>query len=55
MEIRVRVTEEERPGLAVGQTAAVHADSLPARSLTARISALSSLAVRAGDQAGPLG
>jgi hypothetical protein len=54
MEIRVRVSEQERPTLSVGQAATVHADALPGRPLKARITTLSSLAVRAGDQAGPL-
>lgn len=54
MEIRIRVTEEDRPTLVVGQTATVRADALPNRSFTARITSLSGLAVRSSDQAGPL-
>ena len=54
MEIKVRVTEQERPTLAIGQAAAVRADALPGRPFTARITALSGLAVRSTDQAGPL-
>jgi len=54
MEIKVRVTEEDRPNLVIGQSAAVHADPLPGRRFTARITALSGLAVRSNDQSGPL-
>jgi multidrug resistance efflux pump len=54
MEIKVRVTEQERPNLAIGQTAIVRADAVPGRSFTARIGALSSVAVRSNDQTGPL-
>jgi hypothetical protein len=46
MEIKVKVSEEERPTLSVGQAATVHADALPGRPLKARITALSSLAGR---------
>jgi multidrug resistance efflux pump len=54
MEIRVRVSEQERPNLTVGQPATVSADGLPGKPFTARIASLSSVAVRATDQAGPL-
>jgi hypothetical protein len=54
MEIRVRVSEEERPTLSVGQAATVYADARPGRSLKARITTLSSLAVRAAGRGGPL-
>ncbi len=54
MEIKVRVSEQERPNLSVGQAADVRADGLPGRRFTARIAALSSVAVRGTDQAGPL-
>ncbi len=54
MEIRVRVTEQDRPNLVIGQAATVRADALPGRPFTARITSLSGLAVRSNDQSGPL-
>jgi HlyD family secretion protein len=54
MEIKVRVSEQERPNLAIGQAAIVRADAVPGRSFTARITALSNVAVRSNDQTGPL-
>jgi HlyD family secretion protein len=54
MEIKVRVTEQERPNLSVGQAAAVRADAAPRETFAARITALSSQAVRTADQSGPL-
>ncbi len=54
MEIRVRVSEQDRPNLSVGQAATVRADALPGQTFAARISALSTVAVRSNDQTGPL-
>jgi hypothetical protein len=54
LEIKVRVNEQERTTLVVGQTATVSADGLPGVALAARISSLSGVAVRSKDQAGPL-
>ncbi len=54
MEIRVRVSEQDRPNLSVGQAATVRADALPGQTFGARISALSTVAVRSNDQTGPL-
>jgi len=54
MEIRVRVNEQERTTLTVGQAATVRADGLPGQLLAARVTALSGVALRSRDQAGPL-
>jgi multidrug resistance efflux pump len=54
MEMKVRVNEQERTTLVVGQTATVRADGLPGMALAARITALSGVAIRSRDQAGPL-
>jgi len=54
MEIKARVNEQERTTLSVGQAATVTADGLPGQTFAARISALSGVAVRSREQAGPL-
>ena len=54
MEIRARVNEQERTTLAVGQSATVTADGLPGQTFSAKISALSGVALRSPQQAGPL-
>ncbi|MGE5361458.1 MAG: efflux RND transporter periplasmic adaptor subunit [Bacteroidales bacterium] len=54
MEIKVRVTEQERPNLTVGQAVTVRPDAVPRETFRARITALSSQAVRTADQSGPL-
>jgi HlyD family secretion protein len=54
LEITVRVNEQDRAGLVVGQAAAVDADGLPGHAFGARISALSGVALRSRDQQGPL-
>jgi len=54
MEITVRVNEQERTTLVVGQAATVRADALPGVALAARITALSGVAIRSREQAGPL-
>jgi multidrug resistance efflux pump len=54
MEMKVRVNEQERTTLVVGQTATVRADGLPGMVLAARITALSGVAIRSKDQSGPL-
>jgi multidrug resistance efflux pump len=54
MEITARVNEQERTMLVVGQPAVVRANALPGQRLAARITALSGVAVRSRDQAGPL-
>jgi multidrug resistance efflux pump len=54
MEMRVRVNEQERTTLSVGQPATVRANGLPGVALAARITALSGVALRSKDQAGPL-
>jgi HlyD family secretion protein len=54
LEITVRVNEQDRAPLVVGQAAAVDADGLPGRPFSARISALSGVALRSRDQQGPL-
>jgi multidrug resistance efflux pump len=54
MEIKVRVSEEQRPDLTIGQAATVQAEALPGKPFAARITALSGVAVRSNDQSGPL-
>jgi hypothetical protein len=54
MEITSRVNEQERTTLVVGQAATVRADALPGVTLAARITALSGVAIRSREQAGPL-
>jgi multidrug resistance efflux pump len=54
MEIRVKVSEQERPNIAAGQAAQVHADALPGRAFGARITAIAGFATKAGDLGGPL-
>jgi multidrug resistance efflux pump len=54
MEITARVNEQERTTLVVGQAATVRADALPGVPLAARITALSGVALRSREQAGPL-
>jgi multidrug resistance efflux pump len=54
MEITARVNEQERTMLVVGQPATVRANALPGQPLAAKITALSGVAVRSRDQAGPL-
>jgi HlyD family secretion protein len=54
LEITVRVNEQDRASLAVGQAAAVDADGLPGKAFGARISALSGVAIRSREQQGPL-
>jgi RND family efflux transporter MFP subunit len=54
MEIKVRVSEQDRPNLSIGQAATVRADVLPGQTFTARITALSTVALRSNDQTGPL-
>jgi HlyD family secretion protein len=53
LEITVRVNEQDRATLVVGQAAAVDADGLPGRNRGARISTLSGVAIRSRDQQGP--
>jgi len=54
MEITARVNEQERTTLAIGQPAIVRANALPGQPLAAKITALSSVAVRSQNQSGPL-
>jgi HlyD family secretion protein len=54
LEIQVRVNEQERATLAVGQAATVLADGLPGVPSAARITSMSPVAVRMRQQAGPL-
>ena len=54
LEIQVRVNEQERATLVVGQPATVLADGLPGFPCAARITSLSAVAVRMRQQAGPL-
>lgn len=54
MEITARVNEQERTTLEIGQAATVRANALPGQSLGAKITALSGVALRSRDQAGPL-
>jgi multidrug resistance efflux pump len=54
MEITARVNEQERTMLVVGQAAVVRANALPGQPLAAKITALSGVAVRSREQAGPL-
>jgi HlyD family secretion protein len=54
LEIQVRVNEQERATLTVGQPATVLADGLPGLPSAARITSLSAVAVRMRQQAGPL-
>jgi len=54
MEIRVRVNEQERTTLVVGQAATVRAHGLPGQALAAHVTSLSGVALRSRDQAGPL-
>ena len=54
MEITARVNEQERTMLVVGQPAIVRANALPGQPLAAKITALSGVAVRSREQAGPL-
>jgi HlyD family secretion protein len=54
MEIVTRVNEQERTMLTVGQAATVRADGLPGVALAARVTGLSSVAIRSREQAGPL-
>lgn len=54
LEILVRVNEQERATLSVGQPATVSADGLPGVPCAARIASLSAVALRIMRQAGPL-
>ena len=54
MEITARVNEQERTTLELGQQAIVRANALPGQPLPAKITALSGVAVRSREQAGPL-
>jgi HlyD family secretion protein len=56
MEVKVKVNEQERANVAVGQGAAVLADALPGRPFSARVAALAGLATRAAffESGGPL-
>jgi multidrug resistance efflux pump len=54
LEIQVRVNEQERATLSVGQAATVTADGLPGFPTGARITSLSAVALRTREQAGPL-
>jgi len=57
MEVRVRVSEQERANVVVGQTATVRADVLPGRALQGRVLTLAGLATRGGmfeSSGGPL-
>jgi HlyD family secretion protein len=54
MELTLRVNEQERAALVLGQAAAVRADGLPGAVFGARITALSAVAIRSREQTGPL-
>jgi multidrug resistance efflux pump len=54
LEITVRVNEQERAALVVGQAATVQADGLPGKAFGAHITAMSGVALRSRDQQGPL-
>jgi HlyD family secretion protein len=54
LEMTVRVNEQDRAALVVGQAATVQADGLPGQTFNARITALSGVALRSRDQQGPL-
>jgi len=54
MEIKVRVNEQERATLVIGQAATVSADGLPRLPCAARITSLSAVALRSREQTGPL-
>ena len=48
MEVRVKVNEQERANVVVGQSATVRADVLPGRTFRGRVSTLAGLAARGG-------
>jgi hypothetical protein len=48
MEVRVKVSEQERANVVVGQTATVRADVLPGRTFRGRVATLAGLASRGG-------
>ncbi len=54
LEIQVRVNEQDRATLTIGQPATVLADGLPGLPTAARITGLAAVAVRMRQQAGPL-
>ena len=54
LEIQIRVNEQDRATLTVGQPATVLADGLPGLPSAARITSLSAVAARMRQQAGPL-
>jgi len=56
MEVRVKVSEQERANVVVGQNVTVWADVLPGRTFRGRVVTLAGLASRGGffDSAGPL-
>jgi hypothetical protein len=54
MEVRVKVSEQERPNIASGQLAEVRSDALPGRAFGARVASIAAFAAKSGDPAGPL-
>ena len=56
LEIRAKVSEQERGNVTTGQTAAVRADALPGRDIVARVANLAGLAARGNfwESAGPI-
>ncbi|RPH82442.1 MAG: HlyD family efflux transporter periplasmic adaptor subunit, partial [Candidatus Rokuibacteriota bacterium] len=54
LEITVRVNEQDRAALNVGQPATVQADAAPGKGFGAHIAGLSGVALRSRDQQGPL-
>jgi HlyD family secretion protein len=54
MEIRIRINEQERDNVAVGQAAMVEFDSLPGVPLPAKVTTISGLASQNYDTGGPL-
>ncbi len=54
MEIRAKVSEQERSNIAVGQAATVRSDSLAGRAFSAHVSAIAGSASRPGENTGPL-
>ncbi len=54
MEIRAKVSEQERSNIAVGQAATLQSDSLAGRAFSAHVSAIAGSASRPGENTGPL-
>jgi len=54
MEIRIRINEQERDNVVVGQPAVVEFDSLPGVLLPARVTTIAGLATQNNDFGGPL-